>query len=166
MDHGRYRRSYDDGLVVIEKRTAAAVRHYHHLRVKIVARPLRLPAPFPVCPNGAHQLRQLGEVARHPPSLVHGQHVGDARVVIIVARVEVSERLPIGVDDFEAAGQALDGPWWREAAVAIVGMRVGSEKSLRGFITQKEKASDEVTRPRLAIAREIDAGSDRPALIV
>ena len=33
MDRGRYRRSYDDGLVAIEERTAAAVHHYHHLRV-------------------------------------------------------------------------------------------------------------------------------------
>jgi hypothetical protein len=37
------------------------------------------------------QLRQLGEVARHPSSLVHGQHLSDARVVVILAGIEISE---------------------------------------------------------------------------
>ena len=56
-------------------------------------------------------------VPRQPPCLVHGQHFCDARVVIILARIEVGERLPVGVNYLEATRQGLDGPRRREATV-------------------------------------------------
>jgi hypothetical protein len=38
------------------------------------------------------QLRQLGEVARQPPRLVHGEHARGVRVIIVLACMEVGER--------------------------------------------------------------------------
>src|SRR4051812_22386576 len=41
MDRRHYRRTNGDGLVAVQDRTPAAVRHHRHLRVGISARPPR-----------------------------------------------------------------------------------------------------------------------------
>ena len=49
----------------------------------------------------AYQLRQLGEVARHPPCLVHGQHSGGVRIVVILTSIEIGEGLAVGINHLE-----------------------------------------------------------------
>ncbi len=42
----------------------------------------------------AQQLRQLGEVHRHPPRLISGEQPGRRSTVRLVLRIEIRERLP------------------------------------------------------------------------
>ena len=74
-------------------------------------------APTEPTPNRGLAAPANWRNARHPPCLVHGEHTGNVRVVIVLAGIEVGELFAVGVDHFEAAGQALNGPWRREAAV-------------------------------------------------
>ena len=41
-----------------------------------------------------HQLRQLGEIDRHPPRLVAGQAIGRRAPTGLVLEIEIGERLP------------------------------------------------------------------------
>ena len=51
--------------------------------------------------------------------------------MIILAGIEVGERLPIGVDDLEATGQALNGPWKRRLAIGSKPREKGADRSRR-----------------------------------
>ena len=46
----------------------------------------------------AQQARQLGDIRRYAPSFIRGQHVRNMRVIRIVARVDVSERLATSIN--------------------------------------------------------------------
>jgi hypothetical protein len=52
----------------------------------------------------------------NPPRLVLREHLRLPRLGVIVARVEVGERLPVGVSDNIAAGHRGGAPGRREAA--------------------------------------------------
>ena len=51
--------------------------------------------------------------------------------MIILAGIEVGKRLPIGVDDLEATGQALNGPWKRRLAIGSKPREKGADRSRR-----------------------------------
>ena len=67
--------------------------------------------------RSAEQFRQLGDVAGDAPRLIHRQHVGDLRVSLCLARVDIGQGLTVGVFDFITARCLLDSPWWREAFI-------------------------------------------------
>ena len=72
--------------------------------------------------QNAEQLRQLGEVRRHPPRLVLGEKLRRRAPIGLVLEMDVGERLPVGVADDEAPPMQLevglvDGPRRREAAL-------------------------------------------------
>ena len=60
---------------------------------------------------GFKQRRQLGDVARDAPSLVHRQHIRDSGVGPCLARIDIGQGLTVGVFDFIAARYLLDSPW-------------------------------------------------------
>jgi len=63
------------------------------------------------------QLRQLGEVHRHPPRLVLGEQLGRWSSAGLLLEIEIAERLPGAVADDEAAVVCLlVRPGWQEAA--------------------------------------------------
>ena len=61
----------------------------------------RTPRPSIFALAFGEQAWQLGEVACQPPCLIHGQHTSGARVVIVLASIEIGERLPVGIFCFD-----------------------------------------------------------------
>jgi hypothetical protein len=57
--------------------------------------------------NWVAQVWQLGDVARYAPSLILGEHLRHVVIVRVLARIDVRERLAIGVADFKATGNLL-----------------------------------------------------------
>jgi hypothetical protein len=53
------------------------------------------------------EIRQLGDVARDTPRLVHRKHMGDVRLSLRLSGLDVGERLPGGVDYLVAARDFL-----------------------------------------------------------
>lgn len=66
--------------------------------------------------NSYKQFRQLRDVRRDPPCLVACENLRHACGLYTVPRINVGERLPIGINYLEAAVCALDGSWCGEAA--------------------------------------------------
>jgi hypothetical protein len=68
-----------------------------------------------VCVSLAKQLRRPRDVDRDPPRLVRGEYLRLLRVVGVVAAVEISQRLPIGMPDDKppAILLARQGGWKR-----------------------------------------------------
>ena len=65
---------------------------------------------------GFKQPRQLRDIAGDAPRLIHRQHIGDLRVSLCLARVDIGQGLTVGVFDFITARCLLDSPWRGEAA--------------------------------------------------
>jgi hypothetical protein len=65
----------------------------------------------------AQQLRQLGEVDRHPPGLVLGEQISRRASARLFLEIEIAERLSVGVLHDEARiVMLLDHPRRRETA--------------------------------------------------
>ena len=62
--------------------------------------------------------------------------------MIILAGIEVGERLPIGVDDLEATGQALNGPWKRRLAIGSKPREKGADRSRRPLDNERPTTTD------------------------
>jgi hypothetical protein len=61
-------------------------------------------------------LRRRGWLsARNPPRLITSQRLGDLSITQVGVTVDISERLPVYIQNLEAAGDTLNGPWWLEA---------------------------------------------------
>src|SRR5262249_41456097 len=56
------------------------------------------------------------DVARNPPSLIHGQHIGNVSIGFCLAPIDVSERLAVSVEHLVATGNLLNGPWCWETS--------------------------------------------------
>jgi len=54
------------------------------------------------------QFRQLRNVARYAPSLIHRGDVRYVRISLCLAAIDIGERLPVSVQHFVAAGNLLD----------------------------------------------------------
>jgi len=48
-----------------------------------------------------------------------GQAICNERVIRLLPRINVCERLQIGVEDLEPTRNLFDGPWWWEAATTL-----------------------------------------------
>ena len=55
---------------------------------------------LPCC--SVQQLRQFGEVRRHPPRFVPGEQINRRALTWLVLEIEIAERLPRAVADDEA----------------------------------------------------------------
>jgi hypothetical protein len=67
----------------------------------------------------AQQFSKLRDVRRYASRLVLGKRPGDVGCVFCLSRIDVSERLPVGVNYLEAACNLLDRPWCLGSAALI-----------------------------------------------
>jgi hypothetical protein len=74
----------------------------------------------------AQQLRQSRHVDGDPASFVFGKHLGLHCLGFAVSRVDVDERLAVGVMDDVAARYPVGAPGWREAAAMALSARFGA----------------------------------------
>ena len=68
----------------------------------------RTPTEADASASLVQQGRQLGDVARYAPRFILSQHLRHVSVVRIFARIDIRERLAVGIADFKATGYRLD----------------------------------------------------------
>jgi hypothetical protein len=62
------------------------------------------------------QLQQSRDVASDPPRLIRREHLRLPRLGLVLARVDIGQRLPVGVMHDIAARYSFGAPGGREAA--------------------------------------------------
>jgi hypothetical protein len=87
------------------------------------------------------QLRQPGEIHRHPARFVEREHAGQPCGLRIGATVKCTQALPGGVLDRIAAGKLDNAPWRRESAGRLIRhVRLRSRSSHSGIMSSKASA--------------------------
>jgi hypothetical protein len=92
---------------------ASAPFHVPHRGVTDAPSGRRLPLLLPALRD---QLGQSRDVGGNPPALVRREHLRLPRLGLVLAAVEIRDRLPVGVADDIAAGDLLSASGGGKAA--------------------------------------------------